>query len=205
MADARDEIMARIHAALADRPAPVPVDRSYRAAAASGDVVDLFAERVGDYRAAVQIVTGAGLPAALSDALDQRGAHTVAVPADLPPHWLPAHLEQQPDDPPLSHAELNAVDGVVTGAAVAIATTGTIVLDGGAAQGRRVLTLLPDLHACVVRAEQIVPDVPDAMSRLDPARPLTWISGPSATSDIELDRVEGVHGPRRLLVFIVRD
>ena len=205
MADARAEILVRIAEALADRPAPAPVDRSYRRAGDHPDPVTLFAERVDDYRATVEIVTAAGLPAAVARVLSARGARRVAVPVDLPGEWLTeAEVEPLVDDPPLSAADLDGADGAVTGAAVGIALTGTIVLDAGSAQGRRALTLLPDFHLCVVRAEQIVATVPEALARLDPARPLTWISGPSATSDIELNRVEGVHGPRTLHVLVVR-
>jgi len=205
VADAREEILARIAAALADRPAPSPVDRSYHRAGDGKDPVALFAERVDDYRATVEVVTAAGLPAAVARALSARGARRVAVPVDLPREWLTeAEVEPLVDDPPLSVADLDGADGAVTGAAVGIALTGTIVLDAGSAQGRRALTLLPDFHLCVVRAEQIVTTVPEALDRLDPARPLTWISGPSATSDIELNRVEGVHGPRRLDMVIAR-
>jgi L-lactate dehydrogenase complex protein LldG len=112
-------------------------------------------------------------------------------------------VEVVADTPPLSVDALDALDGVITGCAVGLAETGTIVLDGGAGQGRRVLSLLPDRHLCVIRADQIVQDVPEALARLDPRRPMTWISGPSATSDIELQRVEGVHGPRVLDVVII--
>ena len=133
-----------------------------------------------------------------------RGARRVAVPAGVPGAWLDgSDVERIADDPPLSWSDLDAVDGVITGCAVAIAETGTIVLDAGLDQGRRALTLLPDLHVCVVRAEQVVGSVPEALARLEPTRPQTWISGPSATSDIELQRVEGVHGPRILEVILV--
>nr|BFE78314.1 hypothetical protein GCM10020093_009150 [Planobispora longispora] len=125
----------------------------------------------------------------------------VVVPPGLPPAWLPDGLDVLRDEG-LGADRLSAVDGVVTAAAVAVAETGTIVLDGSADQGRRVITLLPDLHICVIRPEQVVATVPEALARLTPGRPLTWISGPSATSDIELDRVEGVHGPRNLHVVI---
>jgi L-lactate dehydrogenase complex protein LldG len=106
------------------------------------------------------------------------------------------------DHPPLSARELDAIAGVVTGCAVAVAETGTIILDHGPGQGRRALTLVPDFHLVVVQASQVAADLADALARLDPARPHTLISGPSATSDIELIRVEGVHGPRNLHVLI---
>ena len=128
------------------------------------------------------------------------------VPDGLPPDWLaelPAGLRLIRDTPPLSPAELDQTAGVVTGCAVAIAETGTIILDHGPAQGRRALTLVPDFHLVIVRADQVAADLPDAFARLDPARPHTLISGPSATSDIELIRVEGVHGPRNLHVLLV--
>jgi L-lactate dehydrogenase complex protein LldG len=131
----------------------------------------------------------------------------VIVPRGLPDSWLPGDLDTVRDEPALSARELDGVDAVVTGAAAAIAVTGTIVLDHTAGQGRRALTLVPDLHVCVVTEDQVVGDVPEAIAALQTSvrsgRPLTWISGPSATSDIELARVEGVHGPRTLRVILV--
>jgi L-lactate dehydrogenase complex protein LldG len=204
VAEAREEILVRIAAALADRPAPAPVDRTYHRAGGARDPVALFVERVEDYRATVETVTAAGLPGVVASTLAARGARRIAVPADLPREWLAtADVEPLVDAPPLSVRDLDGADGVLTGAAVGIALTGTIVLDAGFAQGRRVLSLLPDYHLCVVRADQVVATVPEAIARLDPTRPLTWISGPSATSDIELNRVEGVHGPRTLHVLLV--
>jgi len=136
--------------------------------------------------------------------LAERSARRVATPAGLPDDWLAgSDVERLGDDPPLSFDDLDRLDGVITGCAVAVAETGTIILDGGPDQGRRALSLLPDLHVCVVMASQVVGSVPEALARLDPTRPQTWISGPSATSDIELQRVEGVHGPRRLDVVFV--
>src|SRR5262249_31862137 len=132
----------------------------------------------------------------------RRGAGGIVAPPGLELTGLPAGTEVVADDG-LSPAALDAMDGVVTGAAVAIAETGTIVLDGSPDQGRRALSLVPDYHLCVVRAHQVVGLVPEALARLDPGRALTWISGPSATSDIELDRVQGVHGPRTLDVILV--
>ncbi|MFE0462585.1 lactate utilization protein C [Kitasatospora sp. NPDC058965] len=206
---ARDAILGRIRTALADvpsqeQPQDVPVPREYRRSHLDPgrDAVDLFAERVADYRATVTRTDAAGLPGAIAAALTGRGARHLALPDGFPADLLPDgdrtwHRE------PLTVAELDRLDGAVTLAALGIAVTGTLVLDAGPGQGRRALSLVPDYHLCVVRAEQIAEDVPEALGRLDPARPLTFVSGPSATSDIELDRVEGVHGPRTLHVVIV--
>jgi len=197
---AREEMLAKIRAALADRPATPTVPREYHRTLPDTDVVALFAERVADYPATVRQVSPADLAAAVAESLRGR----IVVPAGVPAEWLAAaDLEPLYDDPPLSVRDLDRSDGVISGCAVAIALTGTIVLDGGTAQGRRALTLLPDRHLCVVRADQIAGTVAEALTRLDPSRPQTWISGPSATSDIELNRVEGVHGPRNLAVLIV--
>jgi L-lactate dehydrogenase complex protein LldG len=206
MTAAREVVLDRIREALADRPAAVAIPRDYEASLPPDtDVVDLFVERVGDYRAIVHRATSRTLPQVIAAVLATHGARRLAVPAGVPAAWL-ERTDAVPvvDDPPQSWSELDGVDGVITGCAVAIAETGTIVLDGGSAQGRRALSLLPDLHVCVVATDRIVGAVPEALARLDPTRPLTWISGPSATSDIELQRVEGVHGPRRLDVIIVR-
>ncbi|MEV5010300.1 LUD domain-containing protein [Streptomyces sp. NPDC055692] len=205
----RDAILGRIRGALADVPADetpvdVPVPRNYRRSHIQPgvDIVALFAERVADYRATVTCTGPAGLPAAIAAALTARRARRLALPEGFPAELLPPgdwrwHSE------PLDVPALDALDGALTLAAVGIAVTGTLVLDTGPGQGRRALSLVPDYHLCVIRAEQILADVPDALRRLDPARPLTFVSGPSATSDIELDRVEGVHGPRTLDVVIV--
>ena len=175
---------------------------------ASGGIVDLFAERTGDYRAVVERVPESGLAAVVARVLAERAAVTpgpFVVPDGLPPGWLAAlspAIELARDTPPLPAAELDRMAGVITGCAVAIAETGTIILDHGPGQGRRALTLVPDFHLVIVRASQVYADLADAFARLDPARPHTLISGPSATSDIELIRVEGVHGPRNLHVLL---
>ncbi|HET9143488.1 lactate utilization protein C [Actinophytocola sp.] len=203
MADARAVILNRIRAAMADRPSAPPVPRDYDTHRPVDDLLGLFAERVADYRATVRRVGAGKLAAAVATALHERGARTMVVPPDVPASWCAEGFRWLVDDPPLAVDELDAVDGVLTGTAVAIAETGTIVLDAGPAQGRRALTLVPDYHLCVVRAEQVVGTVPEALAALDPVRPLTFISGPSATSDIELNRVEGVHGPRTLELLLV--
>ena len=203
--DARDAVLGRIREALADQPPAVAIPRDYERALPPGtDIAELFVERVSDYRATVHRTTAAGLPVSIASVLTARGATRLAVPAGLPDAWLAGiGIERVVDDPTLTFFDLDRLDGVITGCAVAIAETGTIVLDGGPDQGRRALSLLPDLHVCVVMASQVVGSVPEALARLSPTRPQTWISGPSATSDIELQRVEGVHGPRLLDVVFV--
>jgi L-lactate dehydrogenase complex protein LldG len=199
--DAKGDILARIRHALADRPPPAPAPRDYRHTLDPGtDVVKLFAQRAADYRATIHHTDPAGLPAAIAAAAAGR---RLAVPPGIPAGWT-AGLTTTADQPPLTNHTLDQTHGVLTGAAVAIALTGTVVLDASPDQGRRALTLLPDLHLCVVNADQIVGTVGEALHRLDPTRPLTWISGPSATSDIELNRIEGVHGPRNLHILLVR-
>jgi L-lactate dehydrogenase complex protein LldG len=200
MTSARDEVLGRIRRALADRPAPAEVPRAYRREGNLDEParLDLLVDRLVDYKAAVRRCSADRLVDTLVDALSDRGARRIVVPPGLP--WdLPGAV---PDDG-LTAAEIDQLDGVVTGCAVAVAETGTIVLDSSPDQGRRAITLVPDYHLCVVRADQVVQTVPEAVARLDPDRPLTWISGPSATSDIELNRVEGVHGPRTLEVVLV--
>jgi L-lactate dehydrogenase complex protein LldG len=203
---AREEILARLRAALDGPPAPAPpVLRDYRRrTVGSADLVPLFTERLTDYRAAVHPAAGGTLAATIGSVLRQAGTGRLVVPADLPDDWLADYSGTVLRDAgTLDAGTLDSVDCVLTGCALAIAETGTIVLDSGAAQGRRALTLVPDHHVCVLDAGRIVDNVPEALARLDPTRPLTFISGPSATSDIELRRVEGVHGPRRLDVVIV--
>lgn len=203
--DARAEILGRIRAALSDRPAPVEVPRDYDSTREHGDVLTLFEKQVADYRAIVRRVPETRLAEGIESALVARGVRNMVAPADLPSWWRVGEVVWSLDSPvsPLTNRALDRAGGVLTGCAVAIAETGTIVLDAGYAQGRRVLTLLPDYHLCVVYADQIAATVPEALARLDSTNPLTFISGPSATSDIELDRVEGVHGPRTLEVLIV--
>jgi len=213
----KDAILARIRAANRGAGADPAADADAGYAALSRDylrahhdagIVELFAERAADYRAVVERVPGSGLAAAVARVLAARAAAvpgSFVIPDGLPGGWLaglPGEISVARDEPPLSAAELDRLSGVVTGCAVAIAETGTIILDHGPGQGRRALTLVPDFHLVVVQAEQVAADLPDAFARLDPARPHTLISGPSATSDIELIRVEGVHGPRNLHVLI---
>jgi L-lactate dehydrogenase complex protein LldG len=203
--DARAEVLARIRDALRTPLPEVKIPRAYRTTTpAEVDVVERFAERVADYRATVRRCTAAQLAVTVAAALRGRNVRRLVTPAGLPDGWLAlASVHRLTDDPPLASEELDQADGVITGCAVAIAETGTIVLDAGAGQGRRALSLLPDYHLCVVDAAQLVGDVSEALGALDPRRPLTWISGPSATSDIELQRIEGVHGPRILDVILV--
>ncbi|MFG2544792.1 lactate utilization protein C [Streptomyces sp. NPDC048594] len=205
----RERILGRVRRALANAPADeVPVARDYlreHGRRTTGQTVDLLAENLADYRAIVHRCGDGELSELLMRLLAAHGSTSVVVPPGLPPDWLEAVDATRVHDRAASTPqELDRVDSVVTGCAVAVAETGTIVLDGSPDQGRRRITLVPDHHICVVRVpDQVVSSVPQALERLDPARPLTWISGPSATSDIELDRVEGVHGPRTLEVVLV--
>jgi len=205
--DAREVVLGRIRDALADRPSSAAIPRDYeRSLPPDTDIAELFVERVSDYRATVHRSTAAGLAASIASVLTARGAKRLAVPGGIAEAWLEGiDVERVGDDPPMSFRDLDLLDGVITGCAVAIAETGTIVLDGGPGQGRRALSLLPDLHVCIVASSQVVGSVPEALARLSPTRPQTWISGPSATSDIELQRVEGIHGPRLLDVVFIED
>ena len=207
---ARDKILARVRAALGPGAGVPDVPRDYHVAgsgpsAGAESVVARFCERAAEYRATVRRVAPGELEPAVAEACAAQGARRLAVPRGAP-HHLPG-LELLVDDPPITARGLDQVDGVLTGCALAIAETGTIVLDGGERSGRRALTLVPDFHICLVEAGAVHASVPDAIAALAPAareaRPLTFVSGPSATSDIELERVEGVHGPRVLDVVVV--
>jgi L-lactate dehydrogenase complex protein LldG len=208
----RDALLRRVRAALRDVPAAettgdLPVARAYslRGETSAGELIRRFAERVAEYRAQVRQVREGELAEAIAMALQRRGVARLVVAADAPEEWLPPFVTPQRDRGQLGHRELDSCDGVLTGCALGIAQTGTIVLDHGPRQGRRAISLLPDYHLCLIWASQIVDLVPEAIAQLRGAagRPLTLISGPSATSDIELNRVEGVHGPRTLEVLIV--
>ena len=216
MATARETILWRIRHATSDvpereRPEEVKVERGYRTEddETRKEIVARFAERTAEYDAEVHRVSHDELPGAIEEALKRRVVKRLVIPPYLPKGWIPEGVETLPDAARsrLTNAQLDRSDGVLTGCALGIAQTGTIVLDAGRAQGRRALTLLPDYHLCVVREEQIVGLVPEAFARLEETlkaegRAVTFISGPSATSDIELNRVEGVHGPRTLEVLI---
>jgi L-lactate dehydrogenase complex protein LldG len=220
--DARAEILDRIASAqllAGDGTGPVAapvVVRDYRRAddpwetgADRGRVADLFEERLVDYKARVHRCAEADLAWVVADVLAD--ARTLVVAHDLPSGWTDTWLDSadgarlEVDQPahPLTARALDAADAVLTASAVGIALTGTIVLDAGPGQGRRAISLVPDWHVCVVREDTVTHGVPAAVGRLDFTRPLTWISGPSATSDIEMNRVEGVHGPRTLDVILV--
>jgi L-lactate dehydrogenase complex protein LldG len=210
---AREEILSRIRSALRDSPEAPQVPRKYRATSALGQeaLIDLLVDRLTDYKAQVAVVEEVELPGRLAALLAD--APNYVVPEGIEAAWLTG-LGSRPGDEarrrwdsvaaPLTVAELDGIDAVVTGCAIAVAETGTIILDGSPNQGRRAITLVPDHHICVVKAAEIAGILPEALQRIDGTRPLTMISGPSATSDIELERVEGVHGPRRLDVLITQ-
>jgi L-lactate dehydrogenase complex protein LldG len=204
----RADILARVRAAVTDavdvgappQPSDPLADRD------TSEIRERFIDRIVDYRAAIDEVEPARLPAAIARVVTESAIGSLLIPAGTPPDWLgdlPQDVTTVDDRPDLAPADLDPIAAVLTGCAVAIAESGTIVLDGGPGQGRRSGTLVPDRHICVVRLDQLVASVPQGVARLHPTAPLTWISGGSATSDIELNRVEGVHGPRHLHVLLV--
>ena len=208
---AREDIMNRIKSALRDSPETPVVPREYRRSSemTHAQRLEQLVDRLRDYKANVFLTPTAEVGARLVELL--AGSTSIVVPHGLPEQWLLAlkhdagTLAIHGDSPeaPLTVAELDAVDAVVTAAAVAVSETGTIMLDGSADQGRRIISLVPDRHICILESTDVVELLPEALARLDATRPQTWISGPSATSDIELERVEGVHGPRTLDVIIL--
>jgi L-lactate dehydrogenase complex protein LldG len=208
---ARAEILARVRSAHAAAPPPdltySGVERDYRSTSELDReaMVERLVDRLLDYKALVRPCRADEVAATVAAALRERDARSVVVPAGLEPGWLDglAEVTVHIDEGQLPVAELDTLDGVLTSCAVAVAETGTLVLDGSAGQGRRVVSLIPDYHLCVVRTDQVVADVPQLVAAVDLTRPVTLISGPSATSDIELNRVEGVHGPRTLEVILV--
>jgi L-lactate dehydrogenase complex protein LldG len=202
---ARAAVLARIRTALGTGAAPAgEVPRAYRTGTDldAPALISLLTERLHDYGTSVRRCPAGGVPQAVQEALAARGARRVVVPPGLALDAAGLDGVTLLADDGLPPAALDAADGVITTAALAIAETGTIILDGGPGQGRRALSLVPDYHLCILDAGQIVGIVPQALERLPPGRPCTWISGPSATSDIELDRVQGVHGPRTLEVIL---
>jgi L-lactate dehydrogenase complex protein LldG len=197
---AREEILTRIKAALGSQTPSTDIPRHYRTT--TDDDLSTFLDRLADYDATTHLVDPSDLDQTIRETLAHR--KRIVVPAGIPDAWT-ADLDPITDHPPLTPDDLDAADGVLTTCALAIAQTGTIVLDGGPGMGRRALTLLPDYHLCVVKSEQIVSSVPEAIATLtEPTRPLTFISGPSATVDIEMTRVRGVHGPRNLEVIVTK-
>ena len=202
----------RVRAALADVPAAeraedVEVPREYLVREADA-TLDRFVQRVADYGSRVTLVGADEVAVAVENACDAFGVSQLVIPTDLPPEWLPPTTVTVPDAE-LPVRELDRLGAALTGCALGIAETGTIILDGGRRQGRRALTLVPDVHVCVIEQSRVVEGVPAALRKLsdelrESRRPLTFISGPSATSDIELSRVEGVHGPRRFALIVVR-
>ena len=207
--DARTDILTAVRSGNATAHATaVPLDRlrpDYTRAGSLGRaaVIDLFVDRLHEYDAGVFRTDAAAAAATVARVLGERGKARLLAPAGLPAAWLAAGVTWTTDDRSLSPADLDGFDGVLTAATVAIAATGSIVLQHGPGQGRRMLTLVPDYHLCVVGADQVVETLPEAFARLDPTRPTTFVSGPSATADIEMTRVKGVHGPRFLDVILV--
>lgn len=217
MSSAKEEILKRVRQATEDvpdqeQPDDVPLERSYRQKVEAEQFykVDMFAERVGEYKATVRRITKDAVKEQVAVSCREQEVENLVIPPGMPEEFLPDEINLLHDgEEQLSHSELDASDGVLTTCRIAVAQTGTIILDGGEGQGRRALTLVPDYHLCIVREDQVVGILPEAIRELEEivnqeGAPITMISGPSATSDIELSRVEGVHGPRRLEVLIVK-
>lgn len=210
MSDAREETLRRIATAVGTRSPEQPVTRTYRQRGAldADGRIELFCRRVGQYRAEVQRIAEAEVATLVSAVCSARGATTLVIPHGIPLAWRSGNVELV-DDHGLSAPELDQIDGALTGCTVGVAETGTIALTAGPAEGRRALSLVPDLHICVIREAQIVELLPEALAMIEAdgleRAPITFISGPSATSDIELSRVEGVHGPRTLVVLVSKE
>jgi L-lactate dehydrogenase complex protein LldG len=209
---AREDILGRIRTALKDNPEAPQIPREYRETSDLDEaaLIELLVDRLIDYKAQVSVVDAGEVPARIAELLAD--AQSYVVPAGIDAGWIAVLGHERGDSrrhadsaaAPLTVAELDGIDAVLTGSAVAVAETGTIILDGSPNQGRRAISLVPDHHICIVKAADITGILPEALRRIDGTRALTMISGPSATSDIELERVEGVHGPRRLDVIIAR-
>ena len=199
MMNARDEVLARVRDAIGCARAAQDVPRDYRAR--SDDGIEQFIDRLHHYQAQTHRIPAAELDEAVRTILADRGVRRIVVPDGIPDKWID-HLEPLRDEPALDAQTFDAADGVITTCTAAIAQSGTIILDGGPGMGRRILSLVPDYHLCVVGLDQLVGSLPEAIEKLEPTRPLTFISGPSATVDIEMVRVRGVHGPRRLEVIV---
>ncbi|MBB5598692.1 LutC/YkgG family protein [Neomicrococcus lactis] len=206
---AKEDILSRVRVALQGDAPVTDIPREYRQSGTMNQdqLIDHLTDRLVDYKAEVKVVLATDLQGAIAEFL--ANARSVVVPHGLDAEWIAgvADADVVTDSPeaPVPVDQLNATDAVLTSSAVSVAESGTIILDGTPTQGRRAISLVPDQHVCVVPASTIVEILPEAMPRLEPSHPQTWISGPSATSDIELERVEGVHGPRRLSVIIVKD
>jgi L-lactate dehydrogenase complex protein LldG len=210
MSGAKKEILDKIRSALSRSTRPgiayETLERHYRKAGTldAQERLLLFEDRLHDYGSEVFIRSEEQLPATIAHALISRGKHDLILPAAIPDRWLPDGFAFRRDEN-ISYEELDRSQGVLTGCALAIAETGTIVLRHSEQEGRRALTLIPDYHLCVVYAEQIVELVVEGFRKMNEfsRAPITTISGPSATSDIEMTRVQGVHGPRTMDVILV--
>jgi L-lactate dehydrogenase complex protein LldG len=202
----RDRILQRIRRANAQSAAQPPIPRDYDriSGRTPAETLAHFEERLRDYDARLFTANRGDIAIVIAEILIAANRHRIAIPTGLPTEWRDDSIEWTPDDN-LSVDALNSVDGVMTAATVCVAASGSIALQHGPAEGRRSLTLLPDYHLCIVEASQVVETLPEAFARLDPFRPVTFISGPSATADIEMTRIKGVHGPRFLDVLLIEN